>query len=222
MPSPTDPQRRSSISPRRGRATVLSTSVALAILALAPALRPAPAAAQARRAAAPALTEELLRPLRFRHIGPGNTSGRITSLAVPAQEDGKTIYAGTAGGGVWKTVNPATTWQPLCDATRPSASIGDVAVAPSDANVLWVGTGERNSLRSQGWGDGVYRSTDGGAAWTHVRAGGDPRDRAHRRPPARTRTSPTSPRWATSGAPTPSAASTRRPTAGGAGRRSSS
>ncbi len=163
--SPTEPERPSRRSvPWRG-AFILSASATLTALSPVPGL--SRAEAQASRAASPALSEELLRPLPLRFIGPGNTSGRITSLAVPAGDDGKTIYAGTAGGGVWKTVNRGTTWRPLWN-DQTFGSIGDVAVAPSDPDVVWVGTGERNSLRSQGWGDGVYRSTDAGRTWSRV------------------------------------------------------
>ena len=156
------------IFPRRRWRDALTTVAALVAAALAGGTLPGPASLAAQQSAvAPRLDEALLRPFRFRFIGPANTSGRITAFAVPRQEGGKTIYAGTAGGGVWKTVNRGTTWQPIWD-DQSFASIGDVAVAPSDPDVVWVGTGERNSLRSQGWGDGVYRSTDGGRSWAHV------------------------------------------------------
>jgi photosystem II stability/assembly factor-like uncharacterized protein len=113
------------------------------------------------------LTPELLEPFRFRLIGPAAMAGRVTAIAVPEEPGHKTIYAGFATGGIWKTTNRGTTWQPVFD-DAGFTSIGDLAISPADPSVIWAGTGERNSLRSQGWGDGVYRSTDAGKSWTHL------------------------------------------------------
>src|SRR5918912_3395482 len=99
----------------------------------------------------------------FRNLGPAAYSGRVTALAVPRPYR-KTIYVGTAGGGVWKTTNAGVTWRAIGDSLG-ALSIGDVAVAPSDTSIVWVGTGEKNSLRSQSWGNGVHKSTDGGRTW---------------------------------------------------------
>ncbi|MCU0627544.1 MAG: hypothetical protein MUF21_13815, partial [Gemmatimonadaceae bacterium] len=99
----------------------------------------------------------------MRAIGPAAMSGRITALAVP-RPFRKSYYVGTAGGGVWRTTNGGITWRPIADSIG-ALSIGDLAVAPSDTAVIWVGTGEKNSLRSQAWGNGVHRSTDGGRTW---------------------------------------------------------
>lgn len=148
---------RSIVAPPRPRR--IASAALAGLLALVAA---APSAAQQAR-----LTEDHVRPFKARFIGPGNMSGRITALAVPRGDDGRTIFVGTAGGGVWKTVNRGTTWQPLWN-DQDLASIGDVALAPSNPEIVWVGTGERNSLRSQGWGDGVHRSTDGGRTWRHM------------------------------------------------------
>ncbi|NIT96124.1 MAG: glycosyl hydrolase, partial [Actinobacteria bacterium] len=71
-----------------------------------------------------------------------------------------------ASGGVWKTTNAGTTWEPIFD-DHP-ATVGDLAVARWNHDVVWVGTGERNSLRSNSWGDGLYKSTDGGRNWSHM------------------------------------------------------
>ncbi|HEX6133422.1 MAG TPA: hypothetical protein VFZ24_05650 [Longimicrobiales bacterium] len=113
----------------------------------------------------------LLADLQLRSIGPAIMSGRISDIAVPpgrpGERLGKTVYVASAAGGVWKTTNAGMTWTPIFDGQRVS-SIGSVAVAPSDANVVWVGTGESNNLRSSSWGEGVYRSTDGGATWAHM------------------------------------------------------
>jgi len=108
-----------------------------------------------------------LSALEFRLIGPVNPSGRVTDLAVPDTPGRKTIYAGFASSGVWKTTNLGTTWEPIFD-DQGTSTVGALAVAPSDPNIVWVGTGERNSLRSNQWGDGVYRSTDGGRTWRHM------------------------------------------------------
>lgn len=120
----------------------------------------------ARRAAARSVDplDRLLGGIPARHLGPGLFGGRVTALAVPRPYRG-TLYVGTAGGGVWKTTNRGVTWRAVSDSTG-ALSVGDVAVAPSDTNVVWLGTGERNSLRSQGWGNGVWRSTNGGRTWT--------------------------------------------------------
>ena len=114
----------------------------------------------------------VLADLEFRSIGPALISGRISDIAVPPAERpgerlGKTVYVASAAGGVWKTTNAGVTWTPIFDDQRVS-SIGAVAVAPSQANVVWVGTGESNNLRSSSWGDGIYKSTDAGETWTHM------------------------------------------------------
>ena len=108
----------------------------------------------------------LLHELTWRSLGPAAFSGRVTAVTVPTGSR-TTIYAGSATGGLWRTTNNGTTWRPIADSIG-ALSIGDVAVAPSDSQVIWVGTGERNSLRSQSWGNGVHKSTDGGRTWTSV------------------------------------------------------
>lgn len=107
-----------------------------------------------------------LNKFSYRNLGPAAYSGRITAIAVPHPYR-KTIYIGSAGGGVWKTSNAGITWHPISDSLGIQ-SIGDVAVAPSDTNVIWVGTGEKNSSRSQSWGNGVHKSTNGGRTWKHM------------------------------------------------------
>ncbi len=111
-------------------------------------------------------TAETFSGLKPRSIGPALTSGRIGDLAVDP-EDHATIYVAAASGGVWKTTNGGTTWTPIFDG-EGSYSIGCVTLDPSDSNVVWVGTGENNSQRSVGYGDGVYKSLDGGASWTNM------------------------------------------------------
>jgi photosystem II stability/assembly factor-like uncharacterized protein len=113
----------------------------------------------------------LVRSLAFRSIGPAVMSGRIVDLAVtdnaksPRGRIGSVIYAATATGGVWKSTNAGVTWAPVFDSVR-TGSVGAVAVAPSNSDVVWVGTGESNNMRSSSWGTGVYKSTDGGRTWS--------------------------------------------------------
>src|SRR3954447_1485068 len=118
----------------------------------------------AERAAA--LDPSLLGTLRWRSIGPANTGGRVDDFAVarvPGQPDA--IYVATASGGLFKSTNQGTSWTPIFDRADAMMSIGAVAVAPSDANVVWAGTGEANNRPRSSWGDGVYRSTDAGRTW---------------------------------------------------------
>jgi len=106
--------------------------------------------------------------LNWSHIGPTNVSGRCTDIAVVGPR-GKsyTIYLATASGGVWKTVNEGTTWDPVFERAA-STAIGDIAIAPSNPDILWVGTGEANIFRSSQAGCGIYKSTDGGKTWAHM------------------------------------------------------
>src|SRR6476661_4497134 len=102
---------------------------------------------------------EHLAPLRWRLLGPFR-AGRVSAGAVdPA--DANTYYFGTPGGGVWKTTNAGQTWAPIFDRTG-MASIGALAIAPSNPQTIYVGTGEESR------GDGVFKSTDGGRSWTNV------------------------------------------------------
>jgi photosystem II stability/assembly factor-like uncharacterized protein len=104
--------------------------------------------------------------MRFRLIGPAATSGRVIAFAVnPA--DRHHYYVAVASGGVWKTTNSGTTWTPVFD-NEGAFSIGAIAMDPKNPATVWVGTGERNSQRSVGYGDGVYRSDDGGRSWRNV------------------------------------------------------
>ena len=138
--------------------------VAQSVLAQKPAAKP-----KAAPDTTPDSVSKLLSSFGYRALGPAAYSGRVTSIAVPTTGEPrpKTFYIGAAGGGVWKTVNGGTTWQSISKGLG-SETIGDLAVAPSDSNVVWVGTGEKNSLRSQYWGDGVYKSADGGKKWTKM------------------------------------------------------
>ncbi len=104
--------------------------------------------------------------LKLRSIGPALTAGRIADFAVDPNNRSR-YFVAVASGGVWKTVNSGTTWTPVFDA-EGSYSIGVVALDPKNPSVVWVGTGENNSQRSVGYGDGVYRSDDGGKTWKNT------------------------------------------------------
>src|ERR1700716_3323342 len=115
-----------------------------------------------------------LAELPWRSIGPAVTSGRVVAFAVPegpksqiGERLGELFYVASASGGVWKTINGGTTWESIFD-HQGSASIGDIAVAPSNPDIIWVGTGEANNQRSSSWGDGVYKSENGGKTWTNM------------------------------------------------------
>jgi photosystem II stability/assembly factor-like uncharacterized protein len=104
--------------------------------------------------------------LELRSIGPAVTSGRVADIAVDPT-DKKHWFVAVASGGVWKTENGGTTWTPVFDG-EGSYSIGCVTIDPRNPNVVWVGTGENNAQRSVGYGDGVYKSEDGGKSWKNV------------------------------------------------------
>jgi len=106
--------------------------------------------------------------LPWQHLGPTNISGRATDVAVQEPRgETYTMYIATAAGGVWKTVNEGVTWRNVFD-SEVTASIGDVAIAPSDPDQVWVGTGEANILRSSHAGAGIYKSVDAGETWSHM------------------------------------------------------
>ena len=106
---------------------------------------------------------QLTSELQWRNVGPAITGGRIDDIAVDESHP-DTIYVGAATGGVWKTTNGGTTWAPIFD-DFGTTSIGDIAVARSNPNIVWVGTGEANQRQSSSWGNGVYKSIDGGKTW---------------------------------------------------------
>ncbi|MEM7514098.1 MAG: glycosyl hydrolase, partial [Bacteroidota bacterium] len=104
--------------------------------------------------------------LKFRSVGPALTSGRISDFAVNPQKPHE-YYVATSSGGVWKTVNSGITYKPIFD-SQGSYSIGCVTLDPNNSDVVWVGTGENNNQRSVAYGDGLYKSTDGGSSWKHM------------------------------------------------------
>ena len=104
--------------------------------------------------------------LKFRSIGPALTSGRISDFAVNPKNFNE-YYVAVSSGGVWKTVNNGTTYEPIFD-NEGSYSIGCITMDPNNENIIWVGTGENNNQRSVAYGDGVYQSLDGGKSWKNV------------------------------------------------------
>jgi photosystem II stability/assembly factor-like uncharacterized protein len=114
----------------------------------------------------PGFNEATFMGLEMRSIGPAFMSGRIADIVIdPA--DPSTWYVGVGSGGVWKTDNAGTTWTPVFD-NESSYSIGCIAVDPNNTNTVWVGTGENVSGRHVGYGDGIYRSRDGGQSWENM------------------------------------------------------
>jgi photosystem II stability/assembly factor-like uncharacterized protein len=139
------------------RQLIAGTCVSLAALAAAHAVPPT--------FAQQAIPQDLYSGLRWRLIGPFR-GGRVNAVSgVPGQPS--TFYFGSVGGGLWKSNNAGRTWLPIFD-SQPSASIGAIGVAPSNPDVVYVGTGESDMRDSIGYGDGVYKSTDAGRTWRHV------------------------------------------------------
>ena len=119
-----------------------------------------------KKAEKQALDSITINGLKWRSVGPALTSGRIADIAL--HPDNPFIYyVATASGGVWKTINNGITYQPIFDG-QGSYSIGCVTIDPNNPNVVWVGTGENNNQRSVAYGDGIYKSVDGGKTWKHM------------------------------------------------------
>jgi len=104
--------------------------------------------------------------LKWRNVGPALTSGRVSDIAVNPKNPFE-YYIATSSGGVWKTINAGITYEPLFD-SQGSYSTGCVTIDPNNSNIIWVGTGENNGQRSVAYGDGVYKSEDGGKNWEHM------------------------------------------------------
>jgi len=122
-----------------------------------------PAAADAAK---PTWSADTWAGLTFRAIGPAVTSGRIADIAVDPTRPSR-WYVAVASGGVWKTENAGTSWTPLFD-SQGAYSIGCVTIDPRNPYTVWVGTGENNNQRALGYGDGIYKSLDGGKNWTRM------------------------------------------------------
>jgi photosystem II stability/assembly factor-like uncharacterized protein len=109
---------------------------------------------------------DAFKKLEFRELGPAIMGGRIDDIAV-VESNPNIVYIGVASGGVWKTTNNGTTFEPVFDKEAVS-TIGDIAIAPSDPSIVWVGSGEPNNRQSSSWGDGIYRSLDAGHTWKNM------------------------------------------------------
>src|SRR5258708_16319653 len=109
------------------------------------------------------LSADLLKNLKFREIGPANMGGRVDDFAV-VESNTNIVYAATASGGLWKTVNSGISWKPIFD-DQPVSTIGDVTVSQSEPDVVSVGTGGGHNRHSASWGNGVYKSGDGRKLW---------------------------------------------------------
>ncbi len=113
------------------------------------------------------IPENILSKIHYRELGPTRQGGRVVAFAV-SHQDPYIYFVGAGPGGLWKTVNNGTTFESVFD-NENTSTIGDVAVAPSDHNIVWVGTGEANLRNSTYYGDGVYKSINGGKTWLHMR-----------------------------------------------------
>ena len=125
-----------------------------------------PAQLQAEEDTKPGMNKQTFSGLKWRGIGPALMSGRIADIAIDPERR-STWYIAVGSGGVWKTDNRGTTWKPVFDG-QGSYSIGAITIDPNDHNVVWVGSGENGSGRHVGYGDGIYRSLDGGASWENM------------------------------------------------------
>src|SRR5437763_293513 len=132
----------------------------------------ATALAIATTVSAQSLDSSVVGAFRWRQVGPSNFMGRLSDVqGIPSPS--KTIYVSAAGGGIWKSQNNGQTWKPIFD-DKDVISMGMLAIAPSDTNIVWAGTGEPNSLNSGGVGSGLLKSTDGGNTWNEIKGNGYP------------------------------------------------
>ncbi|MEE9363614.1 MAG: glycosyl hydrolase [Cellulophaga sp.] len=113
------------------------------------------------------LADSTFSGMKFRNIGPAFMSGRIGDIAIHPENE-NIWYVGVASGGVWKTVNSGTTWKPIFDKVTSTYSIGCVTIDPTNTNTIWVGTGENVGGRHMAYGDGIYKSEDGGNTWKNM------------------------------------------------------
>jgi photosystem II stability/assembly factor-like uncharacterized protein len=146
-----------------GLAAVLFTSAQTPTM---PSVSPSPKTASTPNASPSPTPGPPFANMSWRAIGPAGTGGRVAAVAGSAT-DPRLYYVGAAGGGVWKSANGAQTWDPVFE-KQGTAAIGAVTIDPADNNIVWVGTGEANPRNDVSYGDGVYKSSDGGDTWTNT------------------------------------------------------
>lgn len=160
--------------PKRINLVAICLLITLTTLDLTLAQEPSPSPSPSPAATEPVQREDQTKSplervserLEWRSIGPANMGGRTADVeGVPG--DPNVVYVATASGGLWKTTNGGVSWRPIFE-RQGTISIGDIALAPGNPDVVWVGTGESNTRNSVSFGDGVYKSTDGGKNWQHV------------------------------------------------------
>jgi photosystem II stability/assembly factor-like uncharacterized protein len=159
---------RTRLVPARGAGltrSCIALSLCLAATLQTIETRAAPARAPAAGGAAYPVNESLFKALQWRCIGPYRGGRALAVAGIPG--DANTFYFGAVAGGVWKTIDAGATWMPLTDGT-PISSVGAIALAPSDRDIIYVGTGEAAPRGDMTYGDGVYKSLDGGKSWSHV------------------------------------------------------
>jgi len=156
---------------RRSLIALVLTAAALSVRAVGGQLAPPAAGAEYLRNAYGtyrSMTQSSpYRSIPWQYLGPTNFSGRATDIAVADRAGARRVYAGFATSGVWKSDDNGATWQPVFE-HQPSTSVGDIAVAPSNPDIVWVGTGEANLFRASMAGVGVFKSTDAGRTFTHA------------------------------------------------------
>src|SRR6185436_14073380 len=155
-----DPHRRARAPPVEGVGVkallLIGILIGASLLGAVPAQQPAQE---------PRVNPSLFGEMRWRNIGPHRAGRTKAAAGHPSQP--YTFYIGMVNGGVWKTTDAGRTWKPIFD-SQPTGSIGSLVVAPSDPNVLYVGSGEGLGRPDLSVGDGVYKSTDAGRTWTHL------------------------------------------------------
>ena len=151
---------------RAGVPALAFAALAISVFAVTPEAQQGGAAATSAPPMINKSSDPLLQSFRFRSIGPASMGGRIDDVEV-SETDPNIIYLGYAVGGVWKSENNAVTFEPVFD-TYTTASIGDIAIHPRNPDIVYIGTGEPNNRQTSSFGDGIYKTTDGGKTFTHL------------------------------------------------------